>query len=502
MVGITGIGSGINIKEIVDVLVASERAPKAAQLDRLEKTTVARISALGTLTGALNNFKSALDGLNKPELFEARTATSSNTSALRVTAASTAPAGSYSVQVQQLAASSKVALQSVQPVTAEQAPTFNSGTLDISVGSDSFSVDITAANNTLAGMRDAINEAGQSSGVSATIVTDDSGSRLVLSSSKTGEGNDIRVAVSNEDAGSGGDYALNVLAFEPEEDLANPGTFLPPSSDTGAGGVIAQARSARLTIDGLQLVRPSNEITDALEGVTLNLAAAQSSADLLEGKTINVNVGVDKAGVKANLQKFVDAYNSLINTTSQLTAVVPVDGSNPVTGPLLGDSSVRNLVSGLRNEMVKMLGEGGVRALADLGISTNFTPSGSGGANAASNGTLSIDDAKLTAALENNFDQVAGYLTGENGLMGRLAQSVSGYVASDGVLKQRTDALNGTKLSIDKQRADLALRVEKIQERLYAQYNAMDSLVGQLTRTSESLTSMLANLPGFVRKDK
>jgi flagellar hook-associated protein 2 len=157
---------------------------------------------------------------------------------------------------------------------------------------------------------------------------------------------------------------------------------------------------------------------------------------------------------------------------------------------VLGDSSVRNVLSGLRNEMVKMSGEGGVRALADLGITTE------------KDGTLKLDDAKLTATLDSNFDQVAGYLTGENGLMGRLAQSVSGYVATDGVLKQRTDALNGTKLNIDKQRADLELRIEKIQTRLYAQYNAMDSLVGQLTRTSESLAGMLANLPGFVKKDK
>lgn len=489
MVGITGIGSGIDIDSIVKVLVDSERAPKTAQLDRLEKSTVSRISALGTLTGALNGFKTAIDALNKTSLFEARTASSSNTSALRATASSTAPAGSYSVQVQQLASSSKVALQSVQPIEVGQAPTFNSGTLDISVGDESFSVNITAENNTLAGMRDAINEAGKSRGVSATIITDDSGSRLVLASSKTGDGNDIKVEGA-DDGVTSGDNSLVTQSFEAVADPDNEGGFLPPSSDSGAGGVITQAKSAKLTIDGLQLVRSTNQITDALEGVTLDLVAAQSSADLLDGKTISVNVGVDKSGVKSNLQKFVDAYNSLISTTSQLTAVVPVDGSNPVTGPLLGDSSVRNVLSGLRNEMVKMAGEGGVRALADLGITTE------------KDGTLKLDDAKLTATLDSNFDQVAGYLTGENGLMGRLAQSVSGYVATDGVLKQRTDALNGTKLNIDKQRADLELRIEKIQTRLYAQYNAMDSLVGQLTRTSESLTSMLANLPGFVKKDK
>jgi len=131
-----------------------------------------------------------------------------------------------------------------------------------------------------------------------------------------------------------------------------------------------------------------------------------------------------------------------------------------------------------------------VRALADLGITTE------------KDGKLKLDDTKLTAALDSNFEQVAGYLTGDNGLMGRLAKSVEGYVATDGVLKQRTTALQGTISNIDKQRADLTLRIEKMQTRLYAQYNAMDSLVGQLSRTSENLANQLASLPGFVKKDK
>jgi flagellar hook-associated protein 2 len=198
---------------------------------------------------------------------------------------------------------------------------------------------------------------------------------------------------------------------------------------------------------------------------------------------------VDKGAVKNNLQKFVDAYNALVGTTSQLTAVVPVDGGNPVTGPLLGDSSIRNVLSGIRSEMVKITSEGGVRALADLGITTQ------------KDGKLKLDDAKLTKTLDSDFQQVGGYLTGDSGLMGRLSKSVAAYVGSDGVLKQRTDALQATKVSVDEQRKALSIRVESLQARLYAQYNAMDSLVGRLQKTSESLASQLASLPGFVKKD-
>lgn len=490
MAGITGIGSGLNINEIVTALVNAEKAPKTNQLNNLEKQTTTRISAIGTLMGAMNSFKTALDALNKPSLFEARTASTSNSSVLKATAVTTAPAGTYSVQVQQLAASSKVALQSVSGVGGAAA-TFNSGTLEISAGNTSISVDVTAANNTLAGMRDAINEAGKDSGISATIITDDSGSRLVLSSTKTGEGNDIQVAVTEDGETTGGN-ALTTQAFTPQADPDNAGAFLKPSSDSGAGGVISQAKSAKLTIDGLQLVRDSNKIEDALEGVTLDLVAAQSTADLTDGKTISLTVGVDKSSVKSNLQKFVDAYNALITSSAQLTAVVEVEGSKPVAGPLVGDSTVRSVLAGLRNEIVKMTGggESGVRALADLGITTG------------KDGKLSLDDATLTKALDSNFDQVGGYLTGSDGLMGRLSGFVSSYVATDGVLKQRDSALRGTLKNIDSQRESLNKRVASLETRLFAQYNAMDSLVGQLKRTSESLSGMLANLPGFVRKDK
>ena len=169
-----------------------------------------------------------------------------------------------------------------------------------------------------------------------------------------------------------------------------------------------------------------------------------------------------------------------------------MEGSKPVAGPLVGDSTVRNVLAGLRNEIVKMTGggENGVRALADLGITTG------------KDGKLYLDDATLTKALDTNFDQVGAYLTGSDGLMGRLSGFVSSYVATDGVLKHRYSALRDTLKSVDAQRESLNKRVESLQTRLYAQYNAMDSLVGQLSRTSESLSGMLANLPGFVRKDK
>lgn len=586
MAGILGVGSGIDsIDSIVTALVNAEKAPKTQQLDRLEKATTARFSAIGTLKSSLGGLQTAIQALNKTSLFDSRTVSSSNTAVLTAKAASSVSAGKYSVQVQQLASSSKVALQSVPTGSTTK---FNSGTLNISAGSSSVQVNVTAANNTLTGLRDSINSAGQSKGISATIVTDSSGSRLVLSSTAAGEGNDIRVTAT-EDGVTSGTVALTTQAFKPSYSLQLPSfatgstsTFKAgdlsitsgsssisvvvgdgysmenvrdainlagtgngisatietdtagasylkvsstsgsdvsvtatstggssgtndltalnpasgatvqtsaPSSTTGAAGVINKAQSAVLYVDGLKVVSDSNAVTTAIDGVTLNLVSAQGATDLASGKTVDVTVGVDKGSVKSNIQKFVDAYNALMTTASQLTAVVPMgEGEAPSTGALVGDATARGLVAGLRSELVKMTGADGVRALAELGVTTQ------------KDGTLKIDDTKLSAALDSNYAQVADYFAGSNGLMTRMESNVNDYLKTGGVFEQRTKALQSTLSNIDDQREALDLRIAKVQERLVAQYTAMDQLVAQLQKTSESLTSQLASLPGFVKQ--
>lgn len=574
MAGITGIGSGIDIDSIVTALVNSERAPKEAQLNRLEKTTTSRISALGSLRSVVGELSSVLQSLNKASAFQKQTVSSSSSSVLTATATGDVPAGKFSLQVQQLASSSKIALPSV---TGGSAATFNSGTLTIGTGSSSFDVDIDASNNSLLGIRDAINTAGASQGVSASIVTDASGSRLILSSSKTGEGNDIQVAAS-QDGVTQGANALTALAFSAGNSTAQlpvvaggaTATFKAGTLNIDSGAVnlavaigaedsldtirqkintdgaaqgisatietvdggsrlviqssngedlsvtattddssagdnslttlastsgsnsktIDTAKSALFTVDGLSVVKLSNTVDDVIEGITINLVSAQSADDIAANKTIDITVAQDKGTVRGNLQKFVDTYNKLVQTTSELTAVVPVgDGKQPVTGPLLGDTSIRNLLSGMRKELVQLGDSLGVQSLAELGITTQ------------KDGKLSIDSTKLDSALTGKYDKVAEFLSGDGGLMGRLEAVVKPYLGTEGVFQQREKGLQTTISSIDKQREALSLRIEKVQARLYSQYNAMDALVGRLQKTSESLANQLASLPGFVKKD-
>ena len=209
---ITGIGSGMDINGMVKALVSAESAPKTAQLDRLEKTTTTKVSALGQFRSALSTFQKALEKLNDPALFEKRSATSSAADTVSITADSKAVAGNYNVQVFNLAQTSKVALAGFDNATDP----VGTGTLTINVGDEALDIDVPEGGNSLADIRDAINAAGKETGLSATIVTDPSGeggSRLVLSSSKSGTGNDISVAVSAGATGELGNlaFALPVL---------------------------------------------------------------------------------------------------------------------------------------------------------------------------------------------------------------------------------------------------------------------------------------------------
>lgn len=480
---ITGIGSGLDISNIVSALVNADGAPKTAQLDRLESTTTTKVSALGTFRSALSTFKSSLGTLNDTALFEKRTATSSASGTVSVSADASAAAGSYKVQVFNLAQTSKVALAGFDSAS----DAIGSGTLTIDIGDDVLEVDVSEAS--LTDIRDAINAAGQSKGLSATIVTDpngEGGSRLVLSADESGTGNDISVTVSDA-TGSLGD-----LAFTPASGI--DADFQPTAVDADnprAARVISYSRDASLAIDGITMSSASNTVEDAIEGVTLTLNAAQSAEALSNAETVTLSVTADKDGVKKSITGFVDAYNAMLTSINSLTSVVAVGGedSEPLAAALVGDSSVRSFMSSIRSEMGSAVSGSGIRILADLGITTQ------------SDGTLAIDSAKLGKALDGNLEQVGELFAGEKGLMSRLETKVEPYTETDGILDARTKALQNTLTRVDEQRETLATRLSKLETRLLAQFNAMDTLVSQMTSTSDYLSSQLDSLPGVVKKD-
>ena len=461
-----GIGSGLNIKELVNSTVKAEIAPKATQLNRLEKSAEAKFSALGTLQSALSNFQTAMKDLNNMDLFNNRTANSSNTALLTASSEKTALSGTYRVQVEQLASSSKVS-------TAALAKDFSSdsdGALTVKLGAndtDAVTINIAKGAN-LVEIRDALNEQLKDKGISANIVNNQATgqSQLIFSGKETGAGNDIIIE------GTGGVVGLSV-----------DGTV---KAAAGGAGYLEQAGNAKFTIDGLQLESASNTVTNAIPDVSFTLKGTTEA-----NKPLTVTVGQDDKGVKEQLKKFVDSYNEFVKVSGQLTAVTKVGDAAPVVGSLVGDSTVRNLVNGIRSELGNMAENSGstIRTLANLGITTQ------------KDGSLKIDDKKLDSVLATNFDDVGKFFAGDNGLMARMDKRISSYTGENGIISVRQKSLDATRTDVKEQRIKLEARATQIEARLFKQYYAMDALVGQLSTTGNQISQMLGNLPGVASKD-
>lgn len=479
MAGISGIGgSGLDIDSIVTKMVAAEKAPKQDQLNATQSKATAQLTAIGSLKGAISEFQTALTTLNSPTSFQARAVTLSKSDYLTATASTSASVGSYQVTVAQLAGSSKVALASVPATstttssdnkTSTSPTTFGKGTLSIKVGDTKLSdIQVDATNNTLSGIRDAINKAGQSQGISASVVNDDSGSRLVLSSTKTGDGNDISVAVSGDDGS--GKQSLTKLAYTPSDT---------DSTDPAAAHSLTKAKSAQMTIDGLKVTSASNTVSNAVDGLSFTLKAT-TPAD----SPMTVGVSQDESGVKGNIKGFVDAYNKLMGVIKTQTSVTKVgDNSSPIAAALVGDATARGLTTTIRSELGTMQGTGAVKALADLGITTQ------------KDGTLAIDDTKLGKMVSSNFSDLSSFFTGDQGIAARLKGKLDPYTMTNGILEQRSNSLSTTLKNVDAQTATLNTRMTALSDRLYKQYNAMDQLYSSLSSTASSLSQQLAAMP-------
>lgn len=442
-----GIGSGIDVNGLVQQLVNAEGQPVTQRLDRKQAGIQADLSAFGSLKSALSRFQDAVKALQNQDNFLKQSATSSNTDLFSATADKNAVAGSYSVEIQKLAQAAKVRTDSFQ---ADEM--IGTGSLSISLGSTSFDLAITEDNNTLAGIRDAINSAENNPGVRASIINVDGGSRLILTSDELGAANNITVTATDDNAADGFDLArLNTLT------------------------TIDAAQDALILVDGQQISRDSNSFSDVIDGVTFNLKKAEV------GTVETLAITQDTDAARSRVQSFVSAYNSLNNTISQLSAF---DAESGDAGPLLGDSALRGVQSQLRQTLTDAVQGVDIRTLAELGVTTN-----------QDNGNLQLDVDRLDTALNGNFAAVANLFASENGIAKRLDVVLERYTSTDGVLDLRTNGLRSQLDNIADDRGRLDRRLEGLEARYRAQFTAMDQLVGQLQSLSGFLDQQLANLP-------
>ena len=476
-----GVGSGLDVKGLVTQLMAVEQKP-LTQLTTQEAKFQAKLSSLGSISGALSSLQVAAKGLAAASAVN-NSASVSDSAVFTATALSTAQAGKYSVTVNKLAQPQKLIADGVDSTstaigsdTVPTTLTFTFGTItgtpdDAGIYPDSatfvansaktpVAVSITSSNNTLAGIRDAINAA--NAGVTASIINDggDSPYRLTITSNDTGLANSLKISSSDDSSVVGSIGAL--LAYNPAGTPGTPGVQKLSQSQA--------ARNADLTIDGIHITSASNRVTEAIQGVTLTLAKETTTAT-------QVTVARNTSAITSSLASLVSAYNSVNAAIASPTAKGAV---------MQGDSAVL----GLQRRVANLLGGaynlgGAYTRLSDLGISYQ------------KGGTLVLDSTKLSAAMSANTTDVAA-------LTAALGQAIdtaaTGLIGPSGPISTSTGGINQSIKAIGTRRTEIQRHLETLQARYMKQFSALDTLISSMNSTSTYLTQQLDSISNMLKK--
>ena len=413
-----GIGSGLDVSGIVSQLMALEQRPLTA-LATKEARYQAQLSAYGSLKGALSTFQSSAATLANPAKFSAVNGSVADTTIASVAVSATAAPGSHSLEIQSLARQQKLKSGTFDATNTA----IGTGKLTISFGTyaaDTFTanpaksskeITINAGQNSLSGIRDAINAA--DAGVSAAIINDGTGYRLTISSTDSGTANAVRIAVADDDATHTDTSGLSKLAFD-----ARTVSGVMNLTESVA------ARDAVVVIDGITVTKSSNTISDALEGVTLTLLKENTPS------ATTLTIARDTAAVQTSIQSFVKSYNDLNKTIGDLTRY---DAATKQASTLTGESTVRTLQVQLRNLFNTPLSTagGGLTSLPDVGITFQL------------DGTLKLDATKLAAALNDPKKDVASLFAA----VAKPTDSLVAFTSSSADTKNGAYAVNLTQLA-------------------------------------------------------
>ena len=471
---ILGIGSGIDLNEVLDQLEAVEKN-RLTPIKAQQKAVNNKISGFGKLKSALSTFNSATAKLQKKELFQARFA-SGNDNYFTTNVNSKAQLGNYAVSVEQLATAHSVATNAIndktsalgndnetRTLTIEQA---NGQKLNITLGKDDTSLESIA--NAI-NQAKVINEDGSTSEttVNATIVRSGTDSyQLVITSKETGEQQAI-TSISSDD-----DKLNSLIGFDANQ------------ADSSAMSEVAKAQDAKFSFNGITINSSSNTVKEVIPGVDITLKAVTTTAQ-------NLTISADNDKAQEALKEWVDAFNQLQSTISSLTQFTAGDANsdelNNSNGPLIGDSTLRNIDQSIRSIFSKgQTGE--LSVLAQIGI------------NMDSNGKLVIKENELEKALKENSEAVAILFTGDGettGIANEVFAKVSSFIDSDGMIDTATNGLNSTLKSLDKRYDQVNNSIDQTIERYRVQFTKLDILINELNGMSNYLTTqfeMMANL--------
>lgn len=439
MLSTPGIGSGLDIAGIISQLMAIESQP-LVNLGVDQVGLKAKLSGFGNLKSTISQFDTAMGELADLEKFKVFKAVSSDTEVLSASANSTAAKGNYAIQVTRIAENHRLAAATVfadNDTTTIGAP---GDSMTISVGGTAFVVDI--GDKTLAEARDAINAASDNSGVTASILQDDDGFHLTLAADDTGQDNFITATYSGVDP-----FTLQSLNLDRDAS----GTFT--SADLDAVVVLENTFTITST---------SNTISDAIEGVSLNLEAAGA---------VTLDVSRDNQKIQSSVQQFIAGYNGIISTLGELR------------GNVLSEerSSLLNLETQFRNVLN-----------AEAGASTQFTFLFELGVSTSLDGTLSLNTSIFDTALNNDPQGVADmFANATTGLAVRFTELASSLISAGGLLDSREQSLNSQIRDVEAARTNLQFRLVQKEQALVSQFAALDALLANLSATSSFLSTQL-----------
>ncbi|QEW31767.1 flagellar filament capping protein FliD [Erwinia billingiae] len=454
-----GIGSGLDLASILDSLQSSEKAA-LTPISTQQSSYTAKLSAYGTLKSALTTFQTANTALNDADLFSS-TKTTSSSSAFSATTGTGAVAGKYTISVSKLATSQTLTTGVVEDSKKTMASADSTLTLQ-PAGKDAkpITIAISAANSSLTGMRDAINKA--DAGVTASIIkTGDGAYRLSMTSNNTGSDNAVTISVS-------GDAALqSYMAYD----------------GTAGGGVTESvtAQNAELKVNNVDIVNSSNTISDALEGITLNLNDVTSGNQTL-------SITKDTSSAAGAVKTWVDAYNKLQDSFSSLTKYTAVDKGadtqDSSNGALIGDSTLRTIQSQLKGMLTNSVSSSTYKTLAQVGVTSDPTT-----------GQLKLDNDKLTSALSKDPEGVKEMIVGDgktSGITTTMATNITSWLSSSGILQAATDGVSKTLNNLTTKYNEANTRVNDTIARYKTQFTALDVMMSKLNSTSSYLTSQFS----------
>lgn len=468
-----GVGSGLDAESIVTKLVALERRP-ISNLQTAASKIQTKISAFGQIQSAVSALRDAAQKLTNPSLWASTTATSSDASAVGFSTSSGAAAGNYSVSVSKLAASQSVVTQNA---LSGGTATVGAGTLTFETGryngtaftgaTPTAQVSITISDtDTLENVRDKINAS--TAGVTASIVNDASGARLVMTSKATGEANAFRVTASDTDGNDTDASGLSALAYD-------------PANSTAGTRLTQTAANAAARINGVDVTSTSNTFSNVLTGITVTANKLVDSSS-----PVSVTVAQDNTTLTKAITDFATAYTSL---SSLLASNTKYDASTQVAGTLQGDSTA----VGLLNQFRRAVG-GGSSASSAFGTLSSI------GLEISSTGGMSVNNTKLTAALGNlselkkAFSAAGTEAGGDEGFATRLRSIADTLLGTNGALTSRTAGLNQSIKNNQKQQDAIDTKATLYEKRLRAQYAALDTTMAGISSQGNYVTQMITQM--------